>query len=53
MWKYVIGGAKAVGPDKPPIFHDAPIVRDFSGGDFFSMRRAAEHQPLQGEEFRP
>src|SRR5580704_10088075 len=53
VWENVIGGEKAVRPDKPTVFHDAPTVRDFSSGDSFSVRGATEHEPLEGEEFRP
>src|SRR5580704_19513193 len=53
MRENVIGGAKAVRPHEPTVFPNAPTVHDVSGGNLLSVRRAAEHQPLQSDEFRP
>src|SRR5215813_472903 len=49
VWNNVIGDAEAVCPDESSVFHDAPTVRDASGGEFLAMGGAAQHQPFEGQ----
>src|SRR5262249_61176197 len=50
--KGLIRDAKAVRPDQPTIFLDAPSIGYMAADYLLAMRGATQHKPLKGEQLR-
>jgi hypothetical protein len=50
--KTLVGDAKAVSPNQPTVFLDAPSLGYLSPNHLLAVCRAAQHQPLERQQLR-